>query len=195
MSIKYRMIRSAAAAVGLCVSLLFLPGCPFSPEGEDGGGGPSGVPDRKSVTGAIDQYAYIWTNQRYDLYELLLHPDFEYFPQSDDLRDFPWLQGQISWARTDELQMARNMFDDNFQPADPTAGTVDTINMSLTITNQTEDPQGGGTLVDVRADATVMYKSGNGAHSDVRFQFLVVPDTDEDGLFQIKEQRELPPYQ
>jgi hypothetical protein len=92
--------------------------------------------------------------------------------------------------------MAHNMFDDNYQPADPSAGIVDTINMSLTIVNQTPDPQGGGTLVDVRGPTLrVMYKSGSGAHSDVRFQFLVVPDTDEDGLFQIKEQRELRPFQ
>ena len=195
MSTKYRMIRSAAAAVGLFALLVFLPGCPFSPD-DDPGPPVTGVPERNSVTGAVALYAYAWTNQRYDIYELLLHPDFEYFPQSEDLIDFPWLQGQISWVRTDELQMARNMFDDNFQPADPTAGTVDTIDMQLTIDGQNPDPQGGGTIVDVRAVATVMYKTaGSGARSDVRFQFLVVPDTDEDGLFQIKEQRELPPYQ
>ena len=78
MSFKHRTIRSVAAAVGLCALLLFLPGCPFAPK-DDPGDPVTGVPERNSVTGAIDQFAYTWTNQRYDLYELPLHTDFEYF--------------------------------------------------------------------------------------------------------------------
>lgn len=197
MFFKYRIFRSAAAAVGLLALLLFLPGCPFSPTDDDGGDGGT-VPERKSVNGAIELYAYAWTNQRYDIYEQLLHPEFEYFPQNEDLIDFPWLQGD-SWVRTDELQMAKNMFDDNYQPvADSTgatpAGTVDSIDMKITVTGQRDDPQGGGTIVDAQAIATVLYVDGNGARSEVRFEFLVVRDVDEPLLYQIREQRERPPY-
>jgi hypothetical protein len=127
--------------------------------------------------------------QDYALYEKLLHPDFEYFPQSEDLTDFPWLTGGDSWGRTDELQMIKNMFDDNFTPDDPSAGTVSSIDAAITVTGQQTLPD-GTRVVMTRANIVVMYPSGSGARCDVRFEVRLLTGTD--GFLRIRSIRELP---
>ncbi|MFN8178508.1 MAG: hypothetical protein U0167_11275 [bacterium] len=188
-------VRGLTAAAGLIALLLLSPGCIFSPESGNNHKDPTAVPKANSVQGAIDLYAWVWTNKDYDRYQQLLHDEFEYFPQSEDLSQFPWLVGS-SWGKTEELQMARNMFNPDFQPppppSGPAAGSIDTIKMTVTVTNQVNDPQRGGVVVSTHAVAQVMYDSSNGASSDVRFEFLVVPDPHNGGLYQVREQRELP---
>ena len=181
--------RAASAAVGLVSIALLSPACIFSPAPNDKIIGDK-PPDRRSVQGVIDLYAYVWTNKDYDRYQQVLNNDFEYFPQTVDLHDFPWLTGD-SWGRTEELQMAHNMFNPDFQPADPHAGSIDSIKMTLQVLSQENDPQRGGAVVTTHAQVQVLYDASNGASADVRFEFLVVPDPAGGGLYQIKEQKEL----
>ena len=181
---------SLRTVAGIALLSLALGGCPTDPDSD-----PLNVQDPPGYTdpaAVINAHAQALTKQDYAKYEKLLTEDFEYFPQSEDLIDFPWLQGQISWGRTDELQMIGHMFDDAFEPADPYAGRVDTIDAQLTVDGQSTEPD-GSLLVDARADMTVMYVTGSGARSDVRFEFRLVPGAD--GYLRIREIRELPPYQ
>jgi hypothetical protein len=184
--VQLRFLRIAVTASVLASMLVVLPGCPLSPDGDDGNTD-SRIPPRTSVTGAIEQFAFIWTNKRFPEYEQLLHDNFEYFPQTDDLTDFPWLGEADSWGRTEELGMAQNMFNENFVSQE-TGNSVDSITMDLDIESQTDSPD--GVIVSVHARAQVLWAANSGASSDVRFEFLVVPDPDEPGEFQIKEQRE-----
>lgn len=171
--------------------LLVLPGCPFSPDSDGGDDQPTTpVPERDSVTGAIDLYEFVWAKKRYDLYQDLLHDSYEYFPQNDDLTDFPWIGGD-SWGRATELGMAQNMFDENFVSED-TGNSVDTIEMDFVVLSERSVPE--GVEVEVSADILVLWATNTGASSDVRFQFTIVPDPDEPGLFQIARQDELPAF-
>jgi len=183
-----RPLRTAPAVLGLLALVIMLPGCPLSPDSDKGKDDDTRIPPRNSVNGAIEQYAYIWTEQRLPEYELLLHDDFEFFPQSQDVDDFPWMTGD-SWARTEEIGIARNMFDDDFVSQE-NGNSIDSIEMEIEILSQTDTPD--GTVVLTHATAQVLWAENSGAISDVRFEFLVVPDPDEPGLYQLKEQRELP---
>jgi hypothetical protein len=186
-----RSVRTATVAGGLLLSVLLAPGCIFSPKSGGDPGGPTVIPKNDSVGGAIDLYKYVWSNKDYENYQLLLHDGFQYYPQTTDLQDFPWLTADW-WGRTDELGMARNMFNPDFQPADPHAGAIQSITMTIDSITQQDDPQEGGTLVTAHAVAQVMYNATTGAKSDVRFEFLIVPDPNNAGLYQIKRQKELP---
>ena len=183
-----RTLRNVSAALGLFALIVVLPGCPFSPDSKGNDGGDTRIPPRNTVSGAIQQYAYIWENKLLPEYEALLHDDFEYFPQSTDVSDFPWLNGD-SWARTEEVGMARNMFDKDFVGTN--GNSIDTISMTITELGQ-QPGQNGEVIVQAHAVAQVLWSENSGAQSDVRFEFTVVPDPDEPGLFQIKAQRELP---
>lgn len=186
---KQHPLRSVPAVLGLLALLVVIPGCPLSPDSDGGGPGPDPrLPPRNTVTGAVAQYAFVWENQLLPDYELLLHSDFEFFPQSTDLTDFPWLTGD-SWGRTEEINIARNMFNDDFVST-VNGNSIDSITMTLEVQSQTDTAD--GTVVRTHAVAQVLWAENSGAISDVRFEFLVVPDPDEPGLYQIKEQRELP---
>lgn len=184
--------RSSILVPGLVVLLLLLgPGCLFSP---DSGGGPgkppdARVPERNSVSGAIELFSFCWRWQRLDLYQQLLHDAFEFIPQEQDAEDFPWITPEDPWERSDELGMAANMFDDNFVSQE-TGNSVDSIEMELSIDD--ERPVDEGVEVTTSADITVLWDTNAGATSDVRFVFTVAPDPDEPGLFQILRQVELP---
>jgi hypothetical protein len=183
--------RKAPVLLGLLVALVAFSGCPLSPDGDDGKEPVDPrVPERTSVQGAIELYQFAWAQQRYDLYEQLLHDSFEYFPRSDDIDDFPWLL-EDSWGRTTELGMAANMFDDAFV-SDDTGNSVDSIEMDLATQNERSVPE--GVEVTTSADITVLWAENTGATSDVRFVFTVVPDPDEPGKFQLLKQSELAPF-
>ncbi len=181
-----RPLRTAPAVLGLVGMLVVVSGCPFSPDSGKDNDGDTRIPPRTSVNGAIAQYAYVWTEQRLPEYEALLHDDFEFYPQVQDL--FPWMT-EDSWARTEEIGMARNMFDDAFVSQE-NGNSIDSIDMDIEILSQTDTAD--GTVVLTHATAQVLWAENSGAFSDVRFEFLVVPDPDEAGQYQIKEQRELP---
>ena len=176
-------------AVGLIALLLVLPGCPLSPEGDNGGGGDGNdrIPERTSIRGAIDLYAYAWQRKELTLYQQLLHDEFEFVPYSEDGTDFSWIP-EDGWGRTVELDIAAHMFDDAFASSE-TGETIATIEMTLSI--QDERTVEGEVLVTTAADILVLSPQSNGHRSDVRFVFTVVGDSDEPGKFQIKRQEEL----
>lgn len=195
MVLQHRLLRTSTAVAGLVSLLVLLPGCPLSPDGGGGKDDEGRIPPRNSVSGAVQQYEFIWKNKRYDDYVALLHDDFEYFPTPSDLGDpngdLAWITGD-SYGRTEELGMARNMFDENFV-SQKTGNAIDTIDMTLEVQSQTDSNVNGviESTIRVHAVAQVLWAANSGLRSDVRFEFLVVPDPDEPGLYQIKEQREL----
>ncbi|HMB69455.1 MAG TPA: hypothetical protein VKU85_09085 [bacterium] len=188
----FRMKFSGApAALGLVALLLFLPGCPLSPDSDDGGTDPDlREPERTSVDGAIELYAFAWAQKRLDLYEQLLHDDFEFLPQDEDADIFEWIP-EDGWGRTVELEIAGHMFDEQFS-SEEQEDAVDTIEMTLTTTNSRSVEE--GVEVTVSADIEVLWADNTGARSDVRFVFIVVEDPHEPGLFQIFRQEELPAF-
>lgn len=183
-----RPLRTVPAVLGLLALLVVVPGCPFGPDSDKGNDDETRIPPRNTIVGAVQQYAYVWANELLPEYEALLHEEFEFFPQSQDVDDFPWIIGD-SWNRTEEINIARNMFNDDFV-SQVNGNSVDRIEMEITILSQTDTAD--GTVVVTNAVAQVLWAENSGAKSDVRFEFLVVPDPDEAGLYQIKEQRELP---
>jgi hypothetical protein len=182
-----RCIRRAPVLLGLTSLLLFLPGCPLSPDDDPGEPPPDDIRlDRSSVDGAIEWVATVWSNKLYDEYEMVLHDQFEFFPKAVDAGDLAWMQGD-SWGRTIELAMAEHMFDPNY--SNPDAEAVQTIDMDFSILNRT--PRGDTTTVDCTSVIQVMVGPNEGFISDTRFFFDVVPDPDEPGLYQILRQEEV----
>lgn len=124
-----------------------------------------------------------------DAYASLLDDAFEFFPQAQDLIDFPWMTGE-SWDSAEELGMIRHMFDPDY--ASPQYGVhADSIDAKFTVTGVQHQPSDGGYLVDASAIMTVLYDDRNGARSDVRFEFRLVP---HDGYLLIREIKERPAY-
>lgn len=191
--IQHFPARKALVLLGLVALVATAPGCLFSPDSGGGGGGPCTdcrEPVRNTVEGAIELFGFVWRQKRLDLYEQLLHSEYEYVPQSTDLQDLPWYTPETPWLRTDELQMAQNMFDPEFvSDENPDQQAVDTIEMALTRLNEASTQD--GVEVTTSADIRVLWDANSGAFSAVRFVFLVVEDPDEPGLFQIKRQAEL----
>lgn len=183
--------RRGVAAIALLS--LALSGCPTDPDSDPLTA--QDPPGYKEPAPVVAAHALALSKQDYAKYEKFLAEDFEYHPQNEDLIDFPWLQGE-SWNRTAELQMIAHMFDDNFQPvSDSTgttpAGTVDTIDAKIAVTG-TRTETDGSVIVDAAAIMTVLFKNGNGARSDTRFEFHLV--TGADGYLRIRSIRERPPY-
>ena len=171
-------------------ALASVSGCLTSPDDDDPDpDDPS--PQRTSAQSTVKRFAYVWTHKLLPEYEALLHDEFEYFPYVEDPNDFPWMAGD-SWGRTEELGMARNMFDAEYVDPDPSDGTqqaIDTIDMKIVdiLSEQTTED---GIVIRAHVDAQVLWEANSGARSDVYFEFLVVPDSDEAGLFQVLQQRE-----
>ena len=191
MSFTHPIRRSVPVLIGLAAMLAFMPGCLFSPDDDDGPPDETRIPERTSAQGAVKQYAYIWTHKLLPEYESLLHDEFEYFPYVEDPNDFPWMTGD-SWGRTEELGMARNMFDEEYVDPDQSDGTqqaIDTIDMKI-VDILSEQTTVDGIVIRAHVDAQVLWEANSGARSDVYFEFTVIGDTDEPGLFQIRDQRE-----
>jgi hypothetical protein len=189
---QHRLFRKWPAVPGLLGLLVTFSGCPLTPD--DSGGGSTDVrftAQRNTIEGTLLWVAQSWEQKRFPEYQQVLHDQFEFFPRDDDLIDFPWLQG-ASWGRTDELDIARNMFDANYSGQER---PVDTVEFKYTITDQRNvlDANQNVIGVEVRCDAdvTVLIAADNGWFSDTRFVFLVVEDPRNPGLYQIKEQREI----
>lgn len=193
MTFQHPALRKAPVLAGLFALLLWLPGCPLSPDSDEGGGGPDNTiaPERTTVDGAIALFEFVWAEKRIDLYQELLHNEYEYIPQSEDLIDFPWLQGQ-PWDRTDELGIATNMFDPSFVSSE-TSETIDTIDMDVsTLSSRPLTEPAGAFEVTTTMLATVLWAADTGATSEVRMIFVLVPDPNDNSLWQIIRQQELP---
>lgn len=167
--------------------LVVLPACTLSPPEDPIIRDPTLAPERHSVQGAIDLVEWSWANKNAQEYDQVLHTEFEYFPLADD--DFPWVP-EDGWNKTIEMQIARNMFDPTFI-SEQTGENVDTIEMAFTVVSQ-RTLNSPPNAVEVRTilDATVLWAQGDGATSEVTIDFVIVPDPDEPGLFQVFEQRE-----
>ncbi|MFN8178375.1 MAG: hypothetical protein U0167_10610 [bacterium] len=149
----------------------------------------SGPPRYNNPNALIDAHASALTNRDLAAYTNLLDEGFQYFPQSEDLADLTWLTGD-SWGRADELGMIGHMFDPDFQPASGMhAGSVDSIDATLTVVTVQPAPTGVGYVVTTHAVIRVMYDASNGAATDVRLEFHLVP---HDGYFLISEIHEMP---
>ena len=192
MNFKHPALRKAPAVLGLLAVLLWLPGCPLSPDSDDGGPTePTIAPERTTVQGAVDLFEFVWQNKRVDLYEQLLHANFEYLPQTADLADFPWLQTE-PWNRAEEIGIATNMFDPSFV-GDEAESSIDTIQMVVRVLDQRNvlDPP-NGVEITTNMEATVLWAANTGKTSDVRLIFVLVPDPANASLWQIYQQREEP---
>jgi hypothetical protein len=193
--LKHPALRKAPVVLGLLAMLIYLPGCPLSPEGDDGGDEQVDTrpPDRNTVSGAVQLFAYCWREKRIDLYTDLLHTEFEYYPYSDDLEDFPWLNGDPSWPRSEELAIATNMFDPTFVSAE-TSESIDSISMEIQELSQSSTTWEGIPAVQVLTNmsAQVLWAENSGLASDVQLIFIVVPDPADASLWQIVRQDEQP---
>ncbi|NNE44454.1 MAG: hypothetical protein HKN12_09610 [Gemmatimonadetes bacterium] len=179
-----------AALAGM---IMILPGCPLSPE-EDNGGGPdpeTRLDDPTTPELALTRLAQVWEQKRFQEYSDLLHDSFRFYIRDDDADAFPWLANDF-WGRTEELQFASNMFDSNFSGTNP---PVDSIEWMFNILNQRNltDAQGNVIAVEITTDATIQVLTGpnDGFRSDTRFLFEVVDDPNQPGFFQIQRQQEV----
>ena len=184
--------RKAPLFLALAILLMVCPGCPLSPDDDSGGGGEEVRLSRTTPQEAVQWVATVWSKKLYTEYEIILHDDFEFFPRNDDLQDFPWIQG-TSWGRTVELSIADNMFDPNFAREGNDA--VQSIDMVLTYaSHRALDVPPNGTELTYTADVEVLVGPNDGWRSDTKFIFIVVPDSDEPGLYQVYQQKEVQPF-
>lgn len=181
-------IATALCLVGL---LIMLPGCPLSPEKDNGGNqNPDTLIERNTVDGALGRLAQIWEQKLYNDYADLLHDGFRFYVRSDEADQFPWIPNQY-WGKTEELDFAQHMFDPDFTGESP---PVQSINWDFTILGerQTTDVD-GEPVTEVTTDAVITVLTGpnDGFTSDTRFVFQVIADPQNPGLYQIKQQQEV----
>ncbi|MBZ0267941.1 hypothetical protein K8I85_07285 [bacterium] len=137
----------------------------------------------------IAAHAECLTTMDYGRYAALLSPDFEYVPQENNADDFPWIQSGDGWDLAAELGMIRNMMDPEFV-SDETGETVDSMDVSLAVTN--ERVVDAGIEVTCNADIQVLWTASSGAYA--RARFIVTLVTDEDGFLRISRIVELPEF-
>ncbi len=185
-------MRSALPAplILILILVLFLPGCPFSPEGkhEKPEDIDTVLPARETAAEAIEFYRLVWHNRLLEAYGEVLHPDFEFFFRNDDAGDFAWVTGD-SWGRTEELAMAANMFDPEFQEPGGGDGAHRVDRIDMTFVSQGDRPgQGGSILLVYIVEAFVWFSDTDALRTEARFEFEVIPDSD--GRWQILTQWE-----
>jgi hypothetical protein len=161
-------------------------GCLFSPD-EGGGGPPPPIQlQRDSPEEVIDYLTLVWRHKLFAEYEAVLHDQYEFFPLERDAEDFPWLPGS-SWGRTEELNIAEHMFDENFSGEE---NPIDVIEIELTIlSSRTLGPNHVEILCTQQG--RVLTSQNDGWSFDTRILVEIVPDPDEPGLFQIIKQTEV----
>jgi hypothetical protein len=190
---QHRIVRQTPIALGLVALLLFVPGCPLSPDSDEGGGGNENrLPERTTVDSTVDYYAFVWENRLYNEYSDVLHPNYEFYPLDEDAQDFPWLTGD-SWGRTEELRMAANLFNPEFEPPDGSeARRVDRITMELTNRVQRNLLQPPGAVeVTTDVDAFVWFNENDALRTTGRFVFELVQGGDGNWLILRQYEREL----
>lgn len=134
--------------------------------------GPAEVADAASLVAA---HAAALAARDYDAYAALLHPDFEFTPQSEDLVDLPWVTPDSPWELDDELGMIGHMFDPSFvSDYDPSQPAVQSI--QATITPLSEAATDEGTELTASAGIQVLWAANSGAFTAIRFVFTIVED-------------------
>jgi ketosteroid isomerase-like protein len=140
-------------------------------------------------TEVVLAHASALTRRDFDAYAALLHPDFEYVPQSMDITDLPWLTPDQPWDRAEELGMIAHMFDPDFQ-GQGWVQAVDSIDARLTVLDETSGEE--GTEVVATADIIVLWSANSGAFAAVRLVFTIAPN--EHGHLRILRIEELPDH-
>ena len=184
-------IRKTTAILGLFGLLVILPGCPLSPDSDDGGPPvDTRLPERNSIENTIERQSLIWRQKKLREYEEILHDQFVFYVRDDDAAQLPWVENGF-WERTIELEIASNMFDANFSGAEQ---PVDSIEYSYNTLNERPltDSQGNviGATVTVDAVVQILVGPDTGWVADTRLEFDVVQDPNEPGLYQIIRQQE-----
>lgn len=134
--------------------------------------GPAQIADAASLVAA---HAAALAARDYDAYAALLHPDFEYVPQSADLADLPWVTPDAPWLLDDELGMIGHMFDPNFvSDINPDQQAVQSIEATMTPVNEIATDEGAE--LTATADMRVLWSANSGAFTAVRFVFTIVED-------------------
>ncbi len=191
MIFQQRILRQTTACLALFAVLLFLPGCPLSPDDDDEGPPveETRLPDRTSAANAVEFYRIVWAQRLINNYTEVLHEQFQFFPRDDDAADFAWMQGE-SYGRTEELTQASNMFNpefvDNSGSAIP-ARRVDNITMEFTH-RSTRDLPGGITEITEGVEAFVWFNTTDALRTEAVFVFEAI--VGPDGKWQIISQRE-----
>ncbi len=190
MIFQQRILRQTTACLALFAVLLFLPGCPLSPDGDDEGPpvDETRLPERTSAANAVEFYRVVWALRLTANYAEVLHEQFQFFPRDDDAADFAWMQGE-SYGRSEELAQAANMFNPEF--VDPsgtnTARRVDNIEMVFTHRSARDLP-GGITEITEGVEAFVWFNTTDALHTEAVFVFETI--VGPDGKWQIISQRE-----
>ncbi len=186
--------------VRILLLLAFLAAAPLAGCGSDDNPAdpepdpPGPPPGYTNAAEAVQAWGAALTARDLAAVEKLFEPDpagraeagFRYYPQSQDLDDFPWMTGD-AWSRADELGMLGNMMNPAFVSQE-NGNSVDSIEATLEIL--TSEETGEGTLVLAHATFMVLWAENSGAISDVRLQILLVSNTE--GYFVMRSMRELP---
>ncbi len=178
-------LRRAPVLLLLSVALASS-GCLFSPE-EDDPGDDARLTVRNSIDNTIKYLSEVWGRKLIREYEDVLHDQYEFFPRDTDVDDFPWLEGD-SWGRTQEVDIARNMFNSDYSGTEP---PVDRITIELTKLSQrllNADEQRWE--VTCRQNGTVLKNATDGWSFDTLVLIELVPDPDQPGLWQMIKQTE-----
>jgi hypothetical protein len=185
------------AVAGLILAAALLAGCgddSVSPPPDDGTGNDGW--NFTEPAAVIAAHAEALTERRIDMYTALLVPppdgrgegdEFRYYPRSDDLDDFPWLNGNDFWGRDEELGILGHMFDPNFVSSE-TSESIDAINASIQVLSSA--PEGEEIVVVTNFSAQVLWATDAGLAVDAQLVFRLV--TDVDGFLRIGEIHELP---
>jgi hypothetical protein len=186
--------RHLPAILTLCGLVLFLPGCPLSPDDDPGDDpGPTNLREPSTPAYVVERLAQVWSFQIYDELAKLLHEGYRFYPLDTDADQMPWLVGDF-WGRTDELNFASNMFDDNFSGAQPAVDSIDWTFSILSQRETTDATYGPVTEVTATAVITVLTAPDEGFSSDTKFIFLMIKGAypGQPSWYQILEQREVP---
>lgn len=132
----------------------------------------------RTAEGAVLAWARALGDRDLAAIEKLLEPDppgraepgFRFYPQAQDVDDFPWMTGD-SWSRAEELAILANMMDPTFV-SQVTGNSVDSMDADLAIDSVEE--QADGTRVQARSTFMVLWAPSSGAVADVRLDLLLV---------------------
>jgi hypothetical protein len=130
------VIRKALPALGIALILVFLApfwqGCGLDPPPKP----PIPVPEPpfppESPQDVIDNMEYAYNQMEYDRYFELIHLDFTFVFNEDDVKNFPDdIPASGVWGQPEEVLSAEHMLDQNFVPEDAPELAIDNLQLDL----------------------------------------------------------------